>query len=249
MLKYISQPKMKTKKIIPAIVFLSLFELFSIDIKPAHANPQQCYNDALPTFADSDTADLVASMCQGSTSTVTAKCFKTALPTFYTPLAAKRAAMLCKGVTSIAPGECFRDSIGTFFTDESVERGYKLCKVNSLPENHHNSHREERSGDGIRGVWHVNIDDNWIGLLRMRGDDGNLVLVDRKNGGVVDQKIKVERDYANGYILTGSINYTTRGKYPSDKFYIQQFSTESMKVKDCDSSGKCYDVTFTYWGK
>jgi hypothetical protein len=241
--------KMKNKQFIPAILFLSLFQLFSINIKPAQANPQQCYSNALPTFADSDTADLVASMCQGSTSTVTAKCFKTALPTFYTPLAAKRAAMLCKGVISIDPGKCFRDSIGTFFTDESVERGYKLCKVDSPPEKDRNPRREERSGDGVRGVWFVNIDDNLIGLLRMRGDDGNLVLVERKGGNTVDQKIKVERDSANGYILTGSINYTTWSKYPSDKFYIQQFSTESMKVKDCDSSGKCYDVTFTYWGK
>jgi hypothetical protein len=243
----IFKPKMKPKQFIPAIVFLSLFQLFSINIKPAHANPQQCYSQALPTFADSDTADLVAWMCQGSISTVTAKCFTTALPTFHKPLVAKRAAMLCKGATSIAPGECFRDSIGTFFTDESVERGYKLCKVSSPPENH--PRREERSGDGVRGVWYVNIDDNWIGLLRMRGEEGNLVLVDRSNGYVVEQKIKVERDSANGYILTGSVIYKNTANRPSDKFYIQQFSIDPMKVKDCDSSNKCYDVTFHYRGK
>jgi hypothetical protein len=238
---------MNSKQLVPAIVFLSLFQLFSINIKPAQANPEQCYSQALPTFATSDTADLVAWMCQGSTSTVTAKCFTTALPSFYTPIAAKRAAMLCKGATSIAPGKCFRDSIGTFFTDESIERAYKLCTVNSPPKN--NQRRQERSGDGLRGVWHVQIDKNWIGLLRMRGEEGNLVMVDRGNGNVVEQKIQVERDSANGYILTGSINYSTWDKYPSDKFYISQFSTESMIVKNCDSSDKCYDVTFTYWGK
>jgi hypothetical protein len=240
---------MKPKQLIPAIVFLSLFQLFSINIKPAQANPQQCYNDALPTFAKSDTADLVAWMCQGSKSTVTAKCFTTALPTFYKPLVAKRAAMLCKGATSITPGECFRDSIGTFFTDESVERAYTLCKVDSPPANHHNSRKQERSGDGVRGVWYVNIDDNWIGLLRMRGEEGNLVLVERNNGYVLEQKIQVERDSTNGYILTGSVLYKNTANRPSDKFYIQQFSTDSMTVKDCDSSNRCYDVTFTYRGK
>jgi hypothetical protein len=240
---------MKNKQFITAIVFLSLFQLFSINIKPAQANPQECYSQALPRYADSNTADLVAEMCQGSGSTVTAKCFITALPRYYQPLAAKRAAMLCKGVTSIVPGECFRDSIGRYPNDESVERAYKLCKVNSSPENRHDSRREERSGDGVRGVWHVKISTNWIGLLRMRGEEGNLVLVDREGSNIVEQKIKIARDSENGYILTGSINYTTWDKYSSDKFYIQQFSTESMIVKDCDSSGKCYDVTFTYWGK
>jgi hypothetical protein len=241
---------MKPKQFIPAIVFLSLFQLCSINIKPAQANPQECYKQALPSYADSNTADLVALMCQGSTSTVTAQCFTTALPRYYDPLSAKRAAMLCKGVTSIAPGECFRDSIGSYPDDKSVERAYELCKVNS-PENRHNSHREERSNDGVRGVWHVSIgkNKNWIGVLRMRGEEGNLVMVDREKGNVVEQKIQVERDSSNGYILTGRVNYTTWDKYPSDRFYIQQFSTEPTIVKDCDSGGKCYDATFTYWGK
>jgi hypothetical protein len=248
MLKYISKRKMKPKKFIPAIVFLSLFQLFSINIKPAHANPQDCYSRALPSVASPDAADLVAWMCQGSTSSATGDCFYRAIPSSPSLQTVKRVAMLCKGATSMDPGECFYKSISSSPSDREVDRVYQLCKVDSPPEN--NPRREERSGDGVRGVWHVKISTNWIGLLRMRGEEGNLVLVNRKNGKVVDQKVKVERDSANGYILTGSItNQSNTSNYPSDKFYIQQFSTESMKVKDCDSSGKCYDTTFTYWGK
>jgi hypothetical protein len=249
--KYISQPKMKTKQFIPAIVFLSLFQLFSINIKPAHANPQECYSRALPSGASPDAADLVAWMCQGYTSTVTADCFYRAVPSSPSLQTVRRAAMLCKGAKSIDPGQCFYRSISSSPSDREVDRVYQLCKVDSPPEDNHNSHREERSSDGVRGVWHVKINNNWIGLLRMRGGEGNLVLVDRKDGNIVEQKIQVERDSANGYILTGNILSQSTGanNYPSDKFYVQQFSTEPMKVKDCDSSGKCYNVIFTRWSK
>lgn len=241
---------MKNQQFIAALIFLSLFELLSINIQPAHANPQQCYKEALPRYADSNTADLVAEMCQGSGSTVTAQCFTTALPRYYEPLAAKRAAMLCKGVTSIAPGECFRDSIGSYPDTQSLERAYKLCKVNSPPEN--NPSRERPSGDRVRGSWFVKMSNNWIGLLRMRGEEGYLVMVDRKGGNLVEQKIKVERDSANEYILTGTITQSSTSNYPSDKFYIQQFSTNSeieMTVKNCDTKNGCYDVKFIYWGE
>jgi hypothetical protein len=158
---------MKPKQFIPAIVFLSLVQLFSINIKPAQANPQECYYRALPSGASPEAADLVAWMCHGSTSSVTGDCFYRAIPSSPSLQTVKRVAMLCKGATSMDPGECFYKSISSSSSDREVDRAYQLCKVNSPPEN--NPRREERSNDGVRGVWHVSIgkNKNWIGLLRM----------------------------------------------------------------------------------
>ncbi|MBD6619098.1 hypothetical protein FNW02_25560 [Komarekiella sp. 'clone 1'] len=221
------------------IILLNLLGLFTINIKSAQANSQQCYQQALPTFANSYTADLVAWMCQGATSTIPAQCFKAALPTFYDNQVAKRAAMVCKGATSIAPGKCFIETIGTFYNSESIERAFKLCKVNSNTSN---------SNSGIYGAWAVQ-NGRWNGILRMQGNTGRMVLV-TKTGASVEQKMTLNINPEGGYILNGEVlTRYVRERYNADNFYVQQFSQDSISIKNCDNGGNCNSVTLIYLGK
>ncbi|MEH2182474.1 hypothetical protein [Nostoc sp.] len=228
------------------IILLNLLGLFTINIKSVQANPQQCYQQALPTFANSDTADLVAWMCQGATSTISAQCFKAALPTFYDDQVAKRAAMVCKGATSTAPGKCFIETIGTFYNSESVERAFKLCKANSNTSDP--SSISNNSPDKIYGAWYVEMN-KWSGLLRMNGDYATLVLVDNQNH-VAEQRMQLKRDSQDKYILDGDVIVTNLRGYWANNFYIQQFLKGTMTVKNCDDKkAGCTDVTLTYLGE
>jgi hypothetical protein len=225
-----------------AIAFL-ITGLLTANIKSAQANPQKCYQQALPNFPNLYTADLLAKMCQGATSTAPAECFKAALPTFYDDQVVKRAAMVCKGAISKAPGKCFIETIGTFYDFDSVERAFKLCKTSSEPSSINNNY-----SDKIYGAWSVEMN-RWSGLLRMNGNYATLVLVDNQNH-VVEQTMQLKKDSHNGYILDGDVIVTNYSrKYWADNFYIQQFLKETMSVKNCnDNKESCTNVTLTYLG-
>ncbi|MBW4686464.1 MAG: hypothetical protein KME40_15505 [Komarekiella atlantica HA4396-MV6] len=231
------------------IILLNLLGLFTINIKSAQANPQQCYQQALPTFANSYTVDLVAWMCQGATSTIPAQCFKAAFPTFYNDQVAKRAAMVCKGATSTAPGKCFIEIIGTFYNSESVERAFKLCKVNSnTSEGYPNNSNSNNRNSGFYGAWAVQ-NGEWNGILRMQGNSGRMILVSNR-GAAVEQKMILKLNPQGGYILDGEVlTQYVRGRYNADNFYIQQFSKDSINVKNCDDNSQCNSVTLVYLGK
>jgi hypothetical protein len=244
--------QMKFWQLLPTAILLNYLGLLTIDIHAVRANPLQCYQVALPTFASSTTANIVVGLCQGATSTIPGECFSTALPKhFPSDLAVKRSAMVCKGATSIAPGECFNQTSGTFATDESIERAFQLCKPrenlplsrnDSNPQNHH-------SRVGVHGVWHV-ARENWSGLLRMYGNWGVLTFVHLKTGDIVEEKMELSSDESQKYILTGKVSVTNIKKYVPKRLYLSEFSTDKMSGKTCGSVNReCFDLTFTYLDK
>ena len=233
---------MKIEKYLQTIIISNVLALLTINVKSAQANPLKCYQQALPTFANSYTDNLVTEMCQGATNTIPAQCFRAALPTFYDDQVAKRAAMVCKQAKSIAPGQCFIQAIGTFYNSASVERGFKLCSPNETASN------TNPYSKNIYGAWAVKSR-MWNGILRMRGNYGNMVLVSG-TGAAVEQKMTLNVNPEGGYILNGEVltKYINE-EYNADNFYIKRFSQDSFSIRNCDNSGECYSASLVYLGK
>ena len=233
---------MKLGKYLQIIIISNFLALLTINVKSVQANPLKCYQQALPTFANSYMADLVTWMCQGAIDTMPAQCFRAALPTFYNDQVAKRATMVCKQAKSIAPGQCFIQAIGTFYNSASVERGFKLCNPNETALNNN------PDSTNIYGAWAVKSG-KWNGILRMRGNYGSMVLVSG-TGAVVEQKMTLNVNPEGGYILNGEVlTKYLNGEYNADNFYIERFSEDSFSVKNCDNSGQCYSASLVYLGK
>lgn len=112
--------------------------------------------------------------------------------------------------------------------------------TNSSNSNHRNS--------GIYGAWAVQ-NGGWRGILRMRGNYGNMVLV-TKTGAAVEQKMTLNINSEGGYILKGELltKYVKEG-YDADNFYIERFSKDSFSVRNCDKTNNCNSVTLTYLGE
>jgi hypothetical protein len=231
-------------------ILVNLFGLFSIDIAPAQANPRQCYEAAISNVSNysSETANAIAFMCQGATSTMPGKCFAAAMFPGYTKLVAQRVAMLCKGATSTAPGKCFLEMLPNGYTDTSVERAFILCKTpEPTRDDRSESDRHHRDREEPHGAWQLKTKD-WSGILRMHGQHGNLVLVDITSGNILEEKMELEKSSEYGYILTGSIVTATYKNPSPDKLYISQFSKEPITIKDCDDKS-CYEMKLTYLGE
>jgi hypothetical protein len=240
---------MKTSQIVCTVTILAnLLGALGINVEPVLANPQKCYEDALPYRATSDTKDLVAWMCQGTESTIPAECFKLALPYRHNDLVVKRAAMLCKAAKSIEPGKCFQEAIGYRYSDESVERAYTLCKTpEPSRDDRGESDRHKHDLQEPRGAWQVKMN-GWTGLLRMYGDKGTLILVFTKNGEIIEEKMELEKSDKYGYVLNGTVINATNKKASADNLFISHFLKETIEIKGCDVK-TCYDMTLTYLGE
>jgi hypothetical protein len=240
---------MKTSQIVCTVTILAnLLGAFCINIEPVRANPQKCYEDAMPYPANSVTKDLIAWMCQGTKSTITAECFKIALPYPHNDLVVKRSAMLCKAAKSIEPGECFKAAIGYPYSDASVERAFTLCKTpEPSREDRGESDRHKNDRQEPRGAWQVKMN-GWSGLLRMYGHKGTLILVSTKSGEIIEEKMALEKSDEHGYILKGTVSNATNKNASADNLFISQFSKGTIEIKDCDTKD-CYGMTLTYLGE
>jgi hypothetical protein len=240
---------MKTNQIVCTVTILAnLLGAFGINIESVRANPQQCYNEAIPYGANSYTANQVAWMCQGTESTIPAECFKLALPYRHTDLVVKRLAMLCKAAKSTEPGKCFQAALEYSYTDESVERVYTLCKTpEPSRDDRGESDRHRNDRQEPRGAWQVKMN-GWTGLLRMYGDKGTLILVFTKNGEIIEEKMELEKSDKYGYVLNGTVINATNKKASADNLFISQFLKETIEIKGCDVK-TCYDMTLTYLGE
>jgi hypothetical protein len=242
---------MKTNQIVCAVTILvNLLGLFSINIEPVRANPQQCYKVAIDSINNysSDTANAIAFMCQGATSTKPGECFAVALSPGFTKLVAQRVAMLCKGATSTAPGKCFLEMLPNNYTDTSVERAFTLCKTpEPSRDDRGESDRHHPDREEPRGAWQLTMND-WTGILRMHGHHGTLILVFTKTGEIIEEKMELETSSEQGYILKGTVVTATKKNPLADNLFISQFSKETTNIRDCDPKG-CYDMTLTYLGE
>ncbi len=221
-----------------------------MNVEPVRANPRECYEVAISNVSNysSETANAIALMCQGATSTMPGKCFGAAMHPGYTILVAQRVAMLCKGATSIAPGKCFWEMLPNRYTDTSVERAYTLCKTpEPSREDRRESDRHKTDRQEPHGAWQVKMG-GWSGLLRMYGHKGTLILVSTKNGEIIEEKMELEKSDKYGYILNGTIINATNKNASADNLFIAQFLKEIIEIKGCDSNG-CRDVTLTYLGE
>jgi hypothetical protein len=242
---------MKTNQIVCIVTILAnLLGAFCINVESVRANPRKCYEVAISSVSNysSETANAIALMCQGATSTLPGKCFAAAMHPGYTKLVAQRVAMLCKGATSTAPGKCFLEMLPNEYSDASVERAYTLCKTpEPSRDDRGESDRHKNDRQEPRGAWHVKMD-GWSGLLRMYGNRGNLILVSTKSGEVIEEKMALEKSDEYGYILNGTVSSATNKNASADNLFISQFSKETIEIKDCDSVG-CRGMTLTYLGE
>ena len=113
-----------------------------------------------------------------------------------------------------------------------------------------NSSNSDRRNSGIYGVWAVQLEGGrWNGILRMRGNYGNMVLV-TSTGASVEQKMTLKVNPEGGYILDGEVlaKYT-EGGYSADNFYIKQFAKGSFSVRNCDDSRRCNSATLVHLGE
>jgi hypothetical protein len=242
---------MKINQFIAAgTILVNSIGLFAIESPPVRANPRECYEVAISNVSNysSDTANAIASMCQGATSTMPGQCFGAAMHPGYTKLVAQRVAMLCKGATSIAPGKCFLEMLPNNYSDTSVERAYTLCKTpEPIRDDRRDPDRHNRDREEPQGAWQLTMKD-WTGILRMHGNRGNLILVFTKNGEIIEQKMELEKSSEYGYILKGTVITATKKNPSADDLYISQFSQGTIDIKNCDSKG-CYAMTLTYLGE
>lgn len=97
----------------------------------------------------------------------------------------------------------------------------------------------------VYGAWAVQ-NRQWNGILRMQGNSGRMILTTH-TGASVEQKMTLRVNPEGGYILDGEVlSRYIKGEYYADNFYIQQFSKDSLSIKNCDNRGNCNSATLVY---
>lgn len=127
--------------------------------------------------------------------------------------------------------------------------GNIVCGPPAPPDwlsNYTNNSNSTRSA--IYGAWAVQ-NGRWNGILRMQGNSGRMILT-TNTGASVEQKMTIRVNPEGGYILDGEVlSRYIREEYYADNFYIQQFSRDSISIKNCDDRGNCNSATLVYLGK
>lgn len=111
-----------------------------------------------------------------------------------------------------------------------------------------NTSNSNDRNSGIYGAWAVQ-NGSWKGILRMRGNYGNMVLV-TATGATVEQNMTLNVNPEGGYVLNGQvlIKYVNE-EYNADNFFITKFYKDTFVIRNCDNARKCNSVTLTYLGK
>ncbi|NMF66281.1 hypothetical protein DP113_14350 [Brasilonema octagenarum UFV-E1] len=111
-----------------------------------------------------------------------------------------------------------------------------------------NNSNSNNPNSGIYGAWALQ-NGRWNGILRMQGNSGRMILANN-TGAAVEQIMILKVNPQGGYILDGEVlSWYVRGGYNADIFYIQQFSKDSITVRNCDENSKCNSVSLVYLGK
>ncbi|MDF5711909.1 MAG: hypothetical protein PUP90_30590 [Nostoc sp. S4] len=137
-------------------------------------------------------------------------------------------------------GACKANSFGDITCGPPAPADWLSLYTNNSNSNNRNS--------GFYGAWAVQSGE-WNGILRMQGNSGRMILVNNSRA-AVEQRMILKVNPQGGYILDGEVlTKYVRRRYNADNFYIQQFSKDSINVKNCDDSSQCYSVTLVYLGK